>query len=136
MNNNTFKISKRYWDSLTEKEQLFLRMYASQYGVSYCKRILTLAKNFGDYSGIILAREYYQMDNGINTIAFSSAFIVLKLGNPIGLIQKSYDNIGISERIRIYNGNGCPEIWNNYYKINPPKALFNNIRQEYATSVV
>lgn len=126
MSKNTFKISASYWNSLSMKEQIFLRKYACQDGVAYCKRILTLAKNFGDYSEIVKASEYYQMDDGIASMAYNSAYVILKSNNPIGLIQKSYDNMGISERIKVFNRNGWTNVWHNFYQKNPNKNLISN----------
>jgi hypothetical protein len=114
------KISKKYWDSLNEKQKEFLSIYAHSRGVQYCKRILTLAKVFKNWDNLVCADAYLE---GIYKIYARNSWIIFNENKMIGLISKT-EGYGITERVCKKEPSDFVEIWNNW---NTKKPKFNII---------
>lgn len=116
---NTFRISTRYWNSLSEKEQMFLKYNAATAGVQRCKRIITLANTaFPNWDDIVDFKHY----EGKNLIIPGSHWVVFNKGQILGLIHK-VEGLGVTEWIQIKAGQGYKEVWTNYSQRNPPKNI-------------
>lgn len=116
---NTFKISTRYWNSLSEKEQMFLKYNAATVGVQQCKRIITLANiAFPEWDDIVDFKHY----EGKNSIIPGRHWVVFNNGRILGLIHK-VDGFGVTEWIQVKAVQGYKEVWTNYAQRNPPKNI-------------
>lgn len=114
-----FKISADYWESLNEPERLFIQSNVHSHGVQYCKRIITLARNFPKWDDIVNFSHYIKDKTAS---LYVNVWIVFNDGKIIGTIHKT-DNIGVSERIEIKTPNGYIPVWHNLQSANPKKGL-------------
>lgn len=114
------KISASYWEKCNEVERKYLSNYAWRRGVQTCKRVISLARSFGKYDDIVCFSEYQQTVG--RKILCQNCWIIFLDGVCLGYVTKT-DNIGISERIHIKQGDSFVEVWNNWSKKNPPKNV-------------
>lgn len=114
------KVSAKYWETLSEKEKLFLRNNVYDYGLIYCKRLITLLRLMGGDD--IQDFKRYKNNNPI----YSGNFAIFLNGKLYGLIYKSVlGGYGITERIKLKEESGeFREVWNNWAQRNPAKRLF------------
>lgn len=113
----TFKISTKYWNSLSEKEQMFFKYNVGNAGIPKCKRIITLANIvFPEWDDIIDFHHY----SNLSFVACN--WLVMANNNPVGIIHKS-DGYGITESIEIKTNRGYLPAWDNSTSKNPPKDL-------------
>lgn len=115
------KVSLAYWNSLSEKEKIFLQQYAHDYGVRYCKRIITLARNFR-YDEIANFSEYTKNKDNVTKLASRYVWVIFRSGKMIGTISKC-EGYGISEKITIKTDGKIHEVWNNFYNPNPKREV-------------
>ncbi len=118
-----------YWNKLSEREKNFMQKNAFDYGIRYCKRILSLARSIDGWDDdgwdeICNASIYAERE--IDKIIFKNLWIVYKDGIHVGFIQKT-ENIGINERIHSWCGKEIKECWNNLCSKNPPKNVLRKI---------
>ena len=116
------RISAKYWEGLDEKSQSFIKENISSNDLRNLKRVLTLAGLF-DWDAIVNDKK----ETG--DIFGSHIWRIKKEGKTIAAIYKA-NNIGISERIYLYN-EGFTEIWNDFASKNPGKkvvSLINNMK--------
>lgn len=120
---NTFKISTKYWESLTEKEQLFFKHYAGDIGVQRCKRIITLANRvFHNWDYILEASTLK-----INVIK-DEYWVIIKNKKVVGMIFKR----GKWESISILYKDRLTMAWhNNLGQRNPPATLITDYGTKY-----
>lgn len=114
-----FRISATYWNSLNETERLFMQSNANSHGVQYCKRIISLAKNFPECDDIVNFSHYVKDQTAP---LYVNVWIVFREGQIMGLIHKT-DTIGVSERIEVNTPNGYTSVWHNLQSPNPKKGL-------------
>lgn len=113
------KVSSKYWESLSENEKVFLQDCAYNYGLTYCKRVITLCRIIG--GDFVADFKRYKENSPI----YNGNFVVFRNGKLFGIIYKSIlDGYGITERIKLKTEKGFNEVWNNWEKRNPPKRLF------------
>lgn len=120
---NTFRISTKYWNSLSEKEQLFFRYHADA-GIQRCKRIITLANRvFPNWSNILEATELK-----INTIK-NQYWVIIEGMTTIGMI---YKDIKGRETIHILYKGKLTMAWHNKLgQRNPPTTLTTDYGLKY-----
>ena len=114
------RISAKYWEGLDWKCQSFIKENISSHDLRNLKRVLTLASLF-DWDAI--DNETKETGN----ILSSNIWRIKKEGKSIAAIYKA-NNIGISERIFLYN-EGFTEIWNNFKSKNPGKGIVSVINR-------
>jgi hypothetical protein len=112
----TFRISSKYWNSLTEKEQLFFKFYAASAGVQRCKRIITLANRvFHNWDDIVELSRFK-----VCTITDNNWAIIQGM-KVVGMIYKDREGI---ETIHILHKGRLTMAWHNSLgEKNPPSTL-------------
>ena len=114
------RISAKYWEGLDDKSKSFIKENISFHDLRNLKRVLTLASLF-DWDAI--DNETKETGN----ILSSNIWRIKKEGKSIAAIYKA-NNIGVSERIYLYNG-GFTEVWNDLTSKNPGKKLISLINE-------
>lgn len=114
---NHFKISSKYWNTLSEKEKMFFRYNAANAGVQQCKRIITLSNiAFPEWEDIV---DFNRYDKGS---IIGCHWLVLTDNKPIGIIHKT-EGYGVTESIDVKTHIGYEQAWTNYLQKNPPKDV-------------
>lgn len=113
----SFKISAKYWASLSEKERNFIRANVDTCTIPYLKRILTLANRVFTWDKIIDCVAYTKCLPGNHWLVFQGK-------DMVGIIHKDpNDGAGITESIDARHCGRFEHAWNNFKQKNPPKDL-------------
>jgi hypothetical protein len=109
------KVSKRYWDSLSQAEQTFLSENVYDFGLMTCKKVVRLAQRFNlPIERIVNAYRYNDRFNKALGVLLASNWIVFDKNDHMDYLIWICDGIGITQKLSKYNANGHLEmIWHN-----------------------
>lgn len=105
------KVSAAYWNDLNAAAQKALGELAHKCGLQYAKRVITLANKYFPAFADIAPLAYYKPE----TPAYLTNGVFIAIdgkGAILGTIQKGV-GIGITERVKRYDGGNYREIWHN-----------------------